>query len=84
MDRISETRSSSDILDWHFVPGKLNISDNCTRPATFQNIAKDNQYLIGPPFLCESLESVLKCDDVKDDKKGQVENNQMNTDQALK
>ena len=28
MHRINEIRSSSDISDWHFVPGKLNISDN--------------------------------------------------------
>ena len=43
MHRINEIRSSSDISDWHFVPGKFNISDYCTCPTTFENIAKDNR-----------------------------------------
>ena len=84
MHRTNEIRSSIDISDWHFVPGKLNISDNCTRPTTFENIAKDNRYLNGPPFLYKSLESVLKFDDIKEEEKDQVENNQMNTDQPTK
>ena len=41
MHRINEIRSSSDISDWHFVPEKLNISDYCTRPTTFENIPKE-------------------------------------------
>ena len=81
MHRINEIRSSPDISDWHFIPEKLNISDNCTRPTTFENIAKDNQYLNGSPFLYESLESALKFDDIKEEEKDQIENNQMNTDQ---
>ena len=84
MHRINEIRSSSDISYCHFVPGKLNISDNCTRPTTFENIAKDNRYLNGPPFLYESLESVLKFDDIKEEEKDQVENNQINTNQPTK
>ena len=84
MHRTNEIRSSIDISDWHFVPGKLNISDNCTRPTTFENIAKDNRYLNGPPFLYKSLESVLKFGDIKEEEKDQVENNQMNTDQPTK
>ena len=69
MHRINEIRSSSDISYCHFVPGKLNISDNCTRPTTFENIAKDNRYLNGPPFLYESLENVLKFDDINEEEK---------------
>ena len=84
MHRINEIRSSSDISYCHFVPGKLNISDNCTRPTTFENIAKDNRYLNGPPFLYESLERVLKFEEIKEEEKNQVENNQMNTDQPTK
>ena len=84
MHRINEIRLSSDISDWHFVPGKLNISDNITRPTTFQNIAKHNRYLNGPPFLYESLESVLKFDDIKEEEKDQVGKNQMNTDLSTK
>ena len=67
-----------------FVPGKLNISDNCMHPTTFENIVKDKQYLNGPPFLYESLENVLKCDNVKEEEKDQVRNNQMNTDPPTK
>ena len=84
MHRTNEIRSSIDISDWHFVPGKLNISDNCTRPTTFENIAKDNRYLNGPPFLYESLERVLKFEEIKEEEKNQVENNQINTDQPTK
>ena len=54
------------------------------RPTTFENNAKDNRYLNGPPFLYELLESLLKCHDVKTEKKYLVENNQMNTDQRNK
>ena len=67
-----------------FIPGKLNISDNCTRLTTFENIARDNRYQNGPPFLYKSLENVLKCDDVKEEENDQVENNQMNTDRRTK
>ena len=84
MHSINEIRSNSDISDWYFVPGKLNISDNCTRPTTFDNIPKDNRYLNGPPFLYESLESVLKCDNVKEVEKDKVENNQIHTEQPAK
>ena len=51
MHHINGIRPSSDISDWHFVPGKVNISDNCTRPTTLENVAKDKRYLNGPPFL---------------------------------
>ena len=61
---ISEIRCCSDISDWHFVLLKLNISDDCMRPTTFENNAKDNRYLNGPPFLYELLES-RKCQDGK-------------------
>ena len=67
MHHINEIRSNSDILDWYFVPGKLSISDNCTHTITFKSIAKDNQYLNGPSFLYKSLESILQCDDVKEE-----------------
>ena len=77
MHRVNEIWSSPDISDWHFVPGKRNISDNCTRLTTIKNIAKDNQYLNGPWFLYyESLESVLKFDDIKKEEKDQVKNNE--------
>ena len=60
MHCINEIRSSSDISDWHFLRGNLNISDNCTHSTTFENIAMDNRYLNGPPFLYKSLQSVTR------------------------
>ena len=84
MHRINEIRSGLDLSDWHFVPRKLNISHNCTRPTTFENISKDNQYLNSPQFLHELLESVLKFDGIKEEEKDQVENNQINTNQPTK
>ena len=76
MHRTDEIRSSSDISDWHFVPRKLNISNNYTSPTTFENIAEDYRYLNGPPFLYKLLESVLKFDDIREEEKeDQVENN---------
>ena len=84
MHLINEILSSSDISDWQFVPGTRNISDNRTRATMFENIAKDNWYLNGPPFLYELyelLESVLKFDNIKEKEKDQGKNNQMNSDQ---
>ena len=81
MHCINEIQSSSDISDWNFLYGKPNISDNCTHPTTFEDIAKDNWYLNDPPFLYQSLESVLKSDDIKEEEKDQFEYNQMNIDQ---
>ena len=74
MHRINEIWSSSDLSDWNFVPRKLNISHNCTRPTPFENIAEDNWYLNGPQFLHELLESVLKFTDIKEEEKDLVEN----------
>ena len=84
MHRINEIWSSSYLSDWDFVPRELNISHNCTRPTPFENTAKDNQYLNGPQFLHELLESVLKFDDIKEEEKDQMENNQINTNQPTK
>ena len=67
-----------------FVPGKSNISVNCMGLTTLQNIAKDKRYLYGPLFLYESLESVSKCDDVKEEEEDHVENNQIRTDRPTK
>ena len=84
MHRINEIRSSSDILERHFVPGKLNVSGNFTRPGTFKNIVQDSRYLNGPPFLYKSLESILKCNNVKEEEKDQIESNQINTERSTK
>ena len=72
MHRINDIGSSRDISDWHLVPQKVYIFDNCTLPTTFENIAKVKQYLNNPPFLYESLQSVLQCDNVKEEYKDQI------------
>ena len=55
-----------------------------TRVQRFWNVAKDNRYLNSPPFLCKSFYRILKCEDIKEEEKDQVENNQTNTDQTTK
>ena len=34
MHRVNEIKSNSNIADWYYVPGKMNIADQCTRPLT--------------------------------------------------
>ena len=55
-----------------------------TRVQRFWNVAKDNRYLNSPPFLCKSFYRILKCEDIKEEEKDQVENNQTNADQTTK
>ena len=72
MHRINDIRSSRDISDGHLLPQKVNIFGNCTLPTTSENIAKVNQYLNNLPFLYESLQSILHCDNVKEECKDQI------------
>ena len=34
MHRVNKIKSNSNIADWYYVPGKMNIADQCTRPLT--------------------------------------------------
>ena len=55
--RLSEIRTNSNIKDWHFISGALNVSDHCTRLLKFEDLAKPNNFLNGPKFLFEPLHS---------------------------
>ena len=64
MHRISEIRTNSNIKDWHFIIGALNVSDHCTRPLKFEDLAKANSFLNEPNFLFEPLHSVFSKADI--------------------
>ena len=64
MHQISAIRTNSNIKDWHFISGALNVSDYCTRPLKFEDLAKPNSFLNGPKFLFEPLHSVFSKDDI--------------------
>ena len=34
MHRVNEIKSNSNISDWYYVPGKMNITDHCRRRIT--------------------------------------------------
>ena len=59
MHQISEIRTNSNVKDWHFISGALNVSDYCTRPLKFEDLTKPNSFLNGPKFLFEPLRGVF-------------------------
>ena len=40
MHRVNEIKSNSNITDWYYVPGKMNIADQCARPLTLSRFIK--------------------------------------------
>ena len=75
MHQVSEIRLNSDINDWHFISGSINVSDHCTRPLSFEDLVKQNDYLYGPKILFQPLENVLSTDDKHIILEHQVEQN---------
>ena len=55
MHRVNKIKSNSNIADWYYVPGKMNIADQCTRPLTLSRFVKQSSYLNGPNMLRLSL-----------------------------
>ncbi|XP_061401555.1 uncharacterized protein LOC133337338 [Musca vetustissima] len=51
--RISEILESTEINEWHWVPGKQNVADEATKWARRPNISNESRWLKGPPFLLE-------------------------------
>ena len=51
MHRVDEIKSNSNIADWYYVPGKINIADQCTRPLTLSRFVKESSYLNGRNML---------------------------------
>ena len=44
------------IADWYYVPGKMNIADQCTRPLSLSRFVKESNYLNGQNKLGLSLQ----------------------------
>ena len=51
MHRVNKIKSNSNIADWYYVPGKMNIADQCTRPLTLSRFVKESNHLNGPNML---------------------------------
>ena len=49
--RVSEIVSSSDVKEWHHIPGKMNVADDCTRGKEFQELTLQCRWITGPEFL---------------------------------
>ena len=63
--RVNEIRSSSNIADWYFIEGKLNVADECSRVIKCKNFTSNSRYLKGPELLQEfSLKEVLQTDEL--------------------
>ena len=56
MHRVNEIKSNSNIADWYYVPGKMNIADWCTRPLSLSEFVKESSYLNGPDMFRLSLQ----------------------------
>ena len=64
MHWINEIRTNSNIKDWHFISGALNVSEYCIQPLKSEDIAKPNSFLNKSKFLFEPLHSVFSNDDI--------------------
>ena len=42
MHCVNEIKSNSNIADWYYVPGKMNIADQCTRPLSLSRLVKES------------------------------------------
>ena len=62
MHRKREIRTNSNIEDWYFISGTLNVSDHCARPLKFKESAKQSSFLTGPKFFFEPLNSASLID----------------------
>ena len=62
--RVNEIRLSSEISDWHFIPGNQNPADDCTRPFSFELFLQNkhgpkHKHLNGPDFLYKPISQIL-------------------------
>ena len=57
--RVNEIRLSSEISDWHYIPGNQNPADDCTRPFSFKSFLQNKRYLNGPDFLYKPISQIL-------------------------
>ena len=52
---VIEILSNSNIADWHFIEGKLNVADDCSRVIKCKDFTSNPRYLKGPEFLWNFL-----------------------------
>ena len=61
--RVNEIRNNSNIADWHFIEGKLNVADDCSPMIKCKDFTSNSRYPKGPELLREfSLKEVLQTD----------------------
>jgi len=48
--RVAEIISNSDVKEWHHIPGKMNVADDCTRGKEIQELTPYCRWIIGPEF----------------------------------
>ena len=49
--RVADIASNSDVKDWHHIPGKMNVADDCTRGIEIQELTPLCCWITGPEFL---------------------------------
>ena len=83
--RVNEIRLSSEVSDWHFIPGNQNPADDCARPFSFESFLQNKRYLNGPNFLYKPVSQILnqEKDDFQDIRGSEVNGN-INTNILLK
>lgn len=51
-NRTEEIQSSTQLLDWWWIPGQINVANIITRGAGPKELDVDSQWQQGPEFLC--------------------------------
>ena len=49
--RVAEIVSTSDVKEWHHVPGSMNVADECTRGIEMCDLTPACRWISGPTFL---------------------------------
>lgn len=50
-NRVGEIQSSTDVRDWWWIPGSLNIADIITRGPSPADLTEESEWELGPKFL---------------------------------
>ncbi|TKS65757.1 hypothetical protein D9C73_028022 [Collichthys lucidus] len=50
-NRVGEIQNSTNVQDWWWIPGALNVADLITRGASPKDLTKDSEWQTGPKFL---------------------------------
>ena len=60
---LTEIREHSNKNKWHYIPSKINVADDRTRPIKFEEFHTNCRYLYGQTFLRGSELPVFSCSD---------------------